>query len=772
MKSPRLSLAGALGLLAALVPLQLAGQNGAKPRHQYHHYQLIDVGTFGGPQSFQNLGGPAVGVLNNRGAFGGWADTSSIDPLCFFDFPDCYVAHAFVWQGGAKTDLGVLPGGLNSQVQWVSANGLMTGVADNGQFDPLIGIPQIRGTFWGHDGEISDVGSLPGAYFANPLAVNNRGQVVGATANTIPDPNSMWGIGYQTRAFLWDSKEGMQDLGTLPGGTDALAGMINDQGQIVGWSYINSVPSGSCPGIGGPVLTTDSFIWDKKNGMRDLGSLGGTCTLAYDFNARGQIVGGSAPTGDTAVHPFVWESAAGITDLLGSSNVNFGNAISIGSSGVVVGGTCDSVTCYALLWKKSGGTWQMTDLGDIDGGAFAIAINSSEQVVGNTNTGTFIWENGGSMVNLSTLISSNSGIQLNEIGRINDRGEISANGSDASGNNHDVLLIPCDENHPDVAGCDYDLIDAETAAARSSQNPTQPPAAATPGNPVPGLLNRFRSPTNQRVPGHAPAPEASLAVPATPDTGDWLGDHQLVPQDGNPQYGNPSPYCAISNGTLTGTCVQSTGAYNCNLTFSGCPMGQPASGNYSYLCDGGHSYVAISSTKCFSVPGFDVSTTALTPTTVPEGGSATSTLTVSAYGGFGGAVTFTCSVQPTAAPAPTCLFSPRSVTSGTPVTLTVTTTAPTSALRRGTRSGLLYAFLLPLSGLFAMVLRFGPQQKRDRRITAAAFAGVLFAGVVFQAACGAKPPTPGTPAGEYSITVTGTSGTLVNSFIVLPLTVQ
>ena len=466
----------ALTLFAALaLPLQLAAQNTAKQHqpHQYHHYQIADPGTFGGPQSFQTLGGLGVGVLNNAGAFGGWADTSAIDPLCFFDYPDCYVTHAFVWQNGAKTDLGVLPGGLNSQVNWVSANGVMTGVADNGQFDPLIGIPQIRGTFWGHDGSITDVGSLPGAYFANPFAVNNHGEVVGAAANTIPDTSSMFGIGYQTRALYW--KDGvMQDLGTLGTGTDAIAGLINEQGQVAGWSYINSVPSPDCSGIGGPVLTTDSFIWDKKNGMRDIGGLGGTCTLARALTNRGQIIGGSSLTGDTTIHPFVWDAATGVTDLLDPSDSSYGFAEGINSRGEVAGGTCDAVTCYAVLWRKSGGKWHKTNLSTISQAAFSISINASEQVLGNFGTGVFLSENGGPMVDLSTLTSSNSGLLLNEAGQINDRGEISLNASDASGNNHAVVLIPCDENHPDVEGCDYSMVDAATAAAQSAARPYVP----------------------------------------------------------------------------------------------------------------------------------------------------------------------------------------------------------------------------------------------------------------------------------------------------------
>src|ERR1019366_477702 len=166
MKSLRLTCIIAMTLLAVAMPVSLAAQDRTQPQHQYHHYQLIDVGTFGGPQSNQYIYAPARGVLNNSGALGGWADTSTIDPLCFFDYPDCNAAHAFLWQNGAKTDLGVLPGGLNSQANWISANGLIAGAADNGQMDLLQGIPQLRGTFWGHDGCITDVGTLPGAYFA------------------------------------------------------------------------------------------------------------------------------------------------------------------------------------------------------------------------------------------------------------------------------------------------------------------------------------------------------------------------------------------------------------------------------------------------------------------------------------------------------------------------------------------------------------------------------------------------------------------------------
>ncbi len=89
-------------------------------------------------------------------------------------------------------------------------------------------------------------------------------------------------------------------MGTLGTSTDAQANFINDQGQVVGWSYTSSAP-GAC-GINdlgaGFTLTTGPFIWDKQTGMTDLGGLGGTCTGAFGLNSLGQVVGESNTTGN------------------------------------------------------------------------------------------------------------------------------------------------------------------------------------------------------------------------------------------------------------------------------------------------------------------------------------------------------------------------------------------------------------------------------------------------------------------------------------------
>jgi len=463
----------ALTLFAVLaLPLQLAAQSSAKQHHphQYHHYQLIDPGTFGGPQNgLQNPGGfPRAGVLNNRGTLAGWASTPVADPYCGFG-GTCNAGDAFQYKDGVLTDLGRLPGGIDSQANWISGNGLIAGLSDNGIPDPLAGfpIPYLHGLLW-ENGIMTDLGNLPeGGNLVFPTAVNNRGEVVGFAQNTVPDANAMLlGYGYQTRAFYWKNGA-MQDLGTLGTGTDAQGALVNERGQVVGWSYTNSAPSAICANYGvGFNLTTASFLWDQENGMRDIGGLGGTCTLASDLNNRGQVVGGSALPGDPVIHPFVWNASTGMTDLLGASNPNYGFPEGENARGDVAGGTCDPVACSALLWRISEGKWKTVHLGKIAGFGFAISINSSGQVIGNCGANincTFLWEDGGPMVNLMTLLPPNTGVDLAEADQINDRGEIAASGSDASGNYHAVLLVPCDENHPDVEGCDYSMVDATTA---------------------------------------------------------------------------------------------------------------------------------------------------------------------------------------------------------------------------------------------------------------------------------------------------------------------
>jgi probable HAF family extracellular repeat protein len=464
-------------LIATLaMPLPLAARDGRDHQQGHHHYKLIDIGAFGGPHSQFSV--PSAKGLNNRGTTTGVADTSASDPTGFFDG---YVDHAFVSKDGATTDLGTLPGGSSSFAYVVNNRGLIVGQSQIGLIDPFTGLPELRGVLW-RDGQAIDLGTLGGnASTAN--AINDRGQVVGGALTGTPDPfayvpqasclavqtngnlcngytfafNALFSNGTtETHAVVWQDGV-MLDLGTL-GGPDSTALINNDRGQVAGWSYTSFVAN---PATGVP--TVDPFIWSPEDeAMVDLGGLGGTFGAPYFMNNRGQVIGASNLPGDLIVHPFLWSKSEGIKDL-GSLGGTYGHANWINDEGEIVGFSQlnGDEEGHAFLWRRG----VMIDLGTLgtDPSSEAESINSRGQIVGGTfviggrDLRGWLWEHGGPIVDLESLTLPGSGLTVIGSSLINDRGEIGGGGMLPNGDIHAVLLIPCDENHPDIQGCDYGL---------------------------------------------------------------------------------------------------------------------------------------------------------------------------------------------------------------------------------------------------------------------------------------------------------------------------
>jgi len=146
------------------------------------------------------------------------------------------------------------------------------------------------------------------------------------------------------------------------------------------------------------------------------------------------------------------------------------------------------------------------------------------------------------------------------------------------------------------------------------------------------------------------------------------------------------------------------------------------------------------------------------------GASGTSKITVGASNGFTGTVDLTCTPPASTSSGVGCTISPSSVdVSGTSptATVTITTTAPHAVSTQSARASFTSAATLLVAGTLALAI---PSLRRSARWLGFGVLVLLAVGV----ACGGssstppQPKNPGTPAGNYTITVTGTSGSLSN----------
>jgi hypothetical protein len=178
-----------------------------------------------------------------------------------------------------------------------------------------------------------------------------------------------------------------------------------------------------------------------------------------------------------------------------------------------------------------------------------------------------------------------------------------------------------------------------------------------------------------------------------------------------------------------------------------------------------------------------VSTTAPGISISSPGGSGTANIQVSASGSFSGTVNFTCSVQfqgtgtPNSLPA--CSFNPTQgqVAAGSPVSTTLTV----STMAAGT-SARLEKWLFPSGTALAALLFCGFVPRRRWKgirllvllcaVAAISISGCSGGSTSTGGSSGSNPPSnPGTTTGDYTVTVTATSGTVTAS-ATIPLSVQ
>lgn len=220
------------------------------------------------------------------------------------------------------------------------------------------------------------------------------------------------------------------DLGTL-GGTGSVARAINARGQVVGWASTTGDAA------------QHAFLY-SGGVMQDLGTLGGTNGCAWGINASGQVVGQANTAGDAAEHAFLY--GGGVMQDLGTLGGANSYGWGINSGGQVVGDAQKTGELTRAAFVCSAGVMQ--DLDTFGGSRSGAAlINDSGQVVGyayttgNAASHAFLYSSG-TMIDLNSLLPANSGWTLTEARAINDSGQIVGYGTNPMGQTHAFLLTP------------------------------------------------------------------------------------------------------------------------------------------------------------------------------------------------------------------------------------------------------------------------------------------------------------------------------------------
>ena len=213
--------------------------------------------------------------------------------------------------------------------------------------------------------------------------------VIGINNNGQVLVNTGTGTSYQVS--IWNRLTGAQSLGLTANNTGGAA--INSSGDVVG--------AGDPDNSG----NLQSFVWRPGTGVQWLGSLGGNLSGARGINNSGAVVGLSYTAASTQ-HAFLWTQGGGLQDLTPDITSNGGaTAVAINSSNQTVGYYFPngSHNTLGFVWTQAGG---LQDLGPA--GTLAYAVNDAGTVVGqspvaNGNNHAFSWTQTGGIMDLGTL---------------------------------------------------------------------------------------------------------------------------------------------------------------------------------------------------------------------------------------------------------------------------------------------------------------------------------------------------------------------------------
>ncbi|MFT4543305.1 MAG: putative HAF family extracellular repeat protein [Planctomycetota bacterium] len=260
-------------------------------------YQYTDLGTLGGIDS------AALG-LNDQGQVVGW---SAIAGCMTSQGLPC--RHAFLFENGTMTDIGVLPGDEDSVARTINNAGTIVGTSEA---NIIFGSGTFHAAIWnaGVISPLPDLGS--GMSWANDI---NEAGVISGWA---PDPSVS-----RDRAVTWTggaiSNVGESDAHTYNRGYG-----INALGSLVGFAWDLFSPNDSILFEGGSWLTIGGAGQFQNS-------------EAFDINDNNVVVGKQAfPSGSW--HPAIWLTPGGqATDLGLLPGFDLGQLSGINESGHAVG---------------------------------------------------------------------------------------------------------------------------------------------------------------------------------------------------------------------------------------------------------------------------------------------------------------------------------------------------------------------------------------------------------------------------------------------------
>jgi probable HAF family extracellular repeat protein len=371
MKSQSLLSLSAWLLAALAAPLTDAAQDAQQRSIPAAQYTVTDLGTLSGG----NFSQPFFITKNGRVAgSSNLADGSS---------------HAVVWASKRAADLGTL-GGSNSIAFGVDDHGQAVGEAETSASDPNgedfcgFGTHLICLPFESANGVMNPLPTL-GGNNGVAIAISKWGEVAGFAENSIPDPGCPAPQVLHFKPVVWE-KGVIHKLPTFGRDPDGVAQQINNYGQVVGGS-------GACATFNTIYLynlvAVHALLWENGKAT-DLGNLGGQTgqaggNIALDINNVGQVVGNSDLQGDTTFHAFLWTRKTGMQDLGTLSGDVASLGISINDAGAVVGASLDAnFNPRAFLWEEG----VMTDLNTLIAGDSSLylltgcSINSRGEITG------------------------------------------------------------------------------------------------------------------------------------------------------------------------------------------------------------------------------------------------------------------------------------------------------------------------------------------------------------------------------------------------------